>query len=333
MLAIDIGSRKVCIAEGSYKGGAAAVTACAEIEYEGEIVTNGAIEDRSALSFLINEIIKTNKMSSKAAVVTLYSSDIVARDFRLPDVKPPQLKLLVQNEMARIVGEDSGFLFDYIVTGAGEDKLLDVTAYAVATEMVEDYYKLISDLKLTPFALDVQANSLAKLLSGTTINGRPNTQGNVIVADIGYSKISFHGFSDGAPRFNRTDVSPMQEFVREIGSISRADVTAELMSKLDLSPDAEHESLILADTCKYFVYRLSEEFQRYVQYTHMNSEVKTVEKIYICGGTACIKGLDAALTELLRVPVETVRNVGKLILPASLSAAKVLGAAGALIRN
>lgn len=332
MLSIDVGSKKVCVVEGNYRGGNVIVDLCAEIEYQSEVVSNGVISDRPALSLIINEIISTNHMKSKTAVVTINSSDIVSRELALPRVKPLALKVLVNNEMKRIMGEGDSYLIDFVVNETAKEEMNKVTAYAVRKEMVESYYSLLKELKLKPLALDIHANSMSKLLSGAQINGQSHDQDNFIVADIGYSKISFHGFSKGICRFNRTEVSLVQEFVREIASITRTDVMQEQMSKLDFSPDYQYEDTIISDTCKYFLYRLSEEIQKYIQYIILNSEIKSVSKVLICGGVVSINGIDQALTELIKIPVEPLRTVEGLTVPQNCPPSKICNAAGALIR-
>jgi Tfp pilus assembly protein, ATPase PilM len=333
MLSIDFGGKKVCIVEGNYRNGTVAVTAIGEIEYPSEVVVNGNITDRPALSFLINEIIKKNHMKSKDTVATINSSEIIAREFKLPDIKLQDLKLLVSNEMSRITKEDSGFLTDFVVTGVTSDKMLNISAYAVTSGMVESYYNLLRELKLIPTAFDLHANSMSKLLSNTTINGDTHKDKNFIVVDIGYSKLSFYGFTNGFCRFTRTEVSPVQEFIREIESIIRLDVTEKYMSELNLSPEFEHENPVLTDTCKYFIYRLSEEIQKYIQYLIMNSESKSVEKIYICGGIASGKEMDTALTDSLKIQVERLKKIGRLSVPENCNVARICNAVGALIRQ
>jgi len=332
MLSIDVGNKKVCVVEGSYRNGQVTVTSCAEIEYKSETTVNGTITDRSSLSFLINEIIKTNHMKSKSAVVSFNSSDIIAREFKLPNIKVGSLQALVKNEMSRIMGADDEYVIDFTVNGVTEDKLLNVSAFAVSREVVEGYYKLLHELRLKPVALDIHANAISKLLSNATINGRIPDTGNMIIADIGYSKIAFHVFSSGVCRFNRTEVSPVQEFAREIASINRVDITANDLAKLDVSPDFEYENTLIGDTCRYFVYRLSDEIQRYIQYVILNSTSKSVSQIYICGGIASVNGIEEALTTSLKIPVETLKSVNRLTLPKDCSLTKVCNAAGALIR-
>jgi len=332
MLSIDVGSKKVCIVEGSYSGGRVNITSFSEIEYTSEAVVNGEIKDKPALGFLINEIIKTRHMKSRQAIVTINSTDIISREFKLPNIKLPKLKLLVTNEMLRIIGSDVEFIIDFVITGTTSDNMITVMAYAVSKDMVESYYNILKDLKIKPYALDTNANAIYKLLSNTTINDKANNEGNIIIADIGYSKISLHGFSNGVYRFNRTEVSPFQEFIREMGSINRMDITAEQLAKLDVSPDFENENKVITDTCKYFVYRVSEEIQRYTQYITLNSVSNTGFQIYICGGAACIKGMAAALSNSLKLPVENLDRIGRINIPAHCSVIKLCNAAGALIR-
>jgi type IV pilus assembly protein PilM len=328
MLSIDVGSKKVCIIEGNYNNGNVIVTACGEIEYTSEVTVNGMITDRSNLAFLINEIIKTNHMKSKQAVISINSSDIVLREFKLPNIKLPSLQLLVKNEMNNVVGNDSEFIVDFVVTGETSEKLLTVFAYAVPSDMVDGYYKLLKESKLSAVSLDIHANSISKLLSNTLINGTDTSDENFIVADIGFSKITFHGFIGGACRFNRTEISPVQEFLQNIDAYSNeAD-----REQLDLTPDIEQKITVIFDTYKYILPRVADEIQRYMQYIMINSPSKSVLKIYICGGVASIKGADTALSNILKIPVETLRSVERLTLPENCSLTKVCNAAGALIR-
>lgn len=333
MISIDVGSKKVCVAEGRYRGDSVTITSFDEIGYEHDVVENGTITDRAALSFLINEIIKKNHMKAKSAVVTIGSSETVIRELKLPDVKLAQIKLLVGNEMSRIVRDDHGFLVDFVVAGKTEDNMLAVTASAIPKNMVESYYTLLKELKLTPYALSVPEDAISKLLSGTTINGAQQNDSTVIVLDIGFSKLSFYGFSGGVSRFNRTDVSPMQDFVREISSLSRMDVSTELMSKMNFNPNHEYEEPGMNEACRYFVYRLSEEIQKYTQYLAINSEMKAFDRIYVCGGISSSSGLDAALSESLRMPVETIQNIGRVIVPKGAQVTNLCVAAGAMIRK
>ena len=328
MLAIDVGSKKVCVIEGIYRNGNVDVTSFGEIEYKSEVTNNGMITDRSNLAFLIHEIIKTKGMKSKQAVITMGSSDIVTREFKLPNIKLPSLQLLVKNEMTTIVGNDSDFIIDFIATGETSEKLLTVMGYAVPSDMVAGYYKLLKETKLTAVSLDIHANSISKLLSNNVINGVNTSNENFIVADIGFSKITFHGFSDGICRFNRTEMSPVQEFMQNIDSYSNA-ADREL---LDLTPDIEQKPTMLSDAYKYILPRVADEIQRYMQYFTINSPSKPLLNILICGGVASIKGADIALSNILKIPVHTLTSVGRLTLPQNCSLAKVCNAAGALIR-
>ncbi|MDR1629275.1 MAG: pilus assembly protein PilM [Oscillospiraceae bacterium] len=333
MISIDVGSKKVCVAEGRFRGDAVTISAFDEIGYESDVVENGTITDRAALSFLINEIIKKNHMKSKSAVVTISSSEAIIRELKLPDVKLPQIKLLVNNEMSRIVRDDHGFLVDFIVTGKTGDNMLAVTASAIPKALVESYYTLLKEMKLTPYALSVPEDAISRLISGTPINGESHNNSTIIVLDIGYSKLSFYGFSGGASRFNRTDVSPMQDFVREIASISRLDVNKDLMSKINFDPNYGYEEPGMGEACRYFVYRLSEEIQKYTQYLSMNSEMTAFDRIYICGGISSANGLALALTESLHLPVESIQSVGRVVVPKGVVATNLCVAAGALIRK
>ncbi|MGI6279340.1 MAG: pilus assembly protein PilM [Acutalibacteraceae bacterium] len=333
MLSIDIGSKKVCVVEGRSQKGSITVDFCKSIEFEEEVVSNGKIVNRPAVSFLINEIIKTNKIKSKAAVVTINNSDIIVRDFTFPQVKKRQLRQLVNSEMLQVVGTDSNFIIDFTVNGVTDNNMLSVKAYAVSEDIIESYFSLIKELKLKPYAMDLHANSISKLFLGKAINGKTQENSSVILADIGYSQIIFHGFKNGKSQFCRTENSPVQSLVTDLSSATRSEFGESEAEKLDFSPDAEYESSIVADACKFFVHRLSEAIQRYILYNITTTQIEAVSHIYIYGGIAAAKGLDIMLSDLLKVPVEVVKNVEGIVLPDGCRMHGICNAVGALIRE
>lgn len=335
MLAIDLGSRKVCIAEGTVKNGIVNVESFAEAELKNDENTEGVMSGRSSFNFIINELIKSNKIKSKSAVITFNSKETVTREFRLPDVKPAEMKLLVAGEMSRILGDGAGYVIDYTESQkpAGEDKMKEVTAYAAPRETVASCFALLRELKLKPVALDVHANAISKLLSGAVINDEKQEGQNTLALDTGYSEMIFHGFSGGVYKFSRTEGSPVKEFVREIGSIKRIDVSSEDMAGVVFTPGHTYESAIMEDTCRYFIYRISEEIRKYIQYISLGDNSNDPLKVYIYGGITAAAGIDAALSDLIRLPVSRINSIDRLsIRKQGCDVSKLCNAAGALIR-
>ncbi len=332
MLAIDIGSKKVCVAEGRSRKDTVTVTACGEIEYAAPLVSDGKIEDAATLGFLINEIITKQGMKSRKAVVTVNSTAVVAREFQLPNVKLPRLHLLVQNEMQLVLGSNNGYVVDFTVTGQTDEGLLTVLAFAVPGELVEDYRRLLEQLRLKPHALDLHANAISKLCSEGAINDNPPGEDNIILADVGYAHICFYGFCKGSCQFIRTEASPLRDFIEELGSVFRTDVNTQTMELLDLTPGLTLEDPALVEAIDRFTTRLADEIQRYAQYLLLNSSSKKIAKVYMAGGASQLKGLDAALSLALGIEVQPLQSVAGLKLPAGCSLAKVCNAAGALIR-
>ncbi len=332
MLAIDVGSKKVCVVEGKARKDTVIITAYGEIEYETQPVSDGKIDDHATLGFLINEIIRTHKMKSRKAVVTINSSAVIAREFTLPNVKLSRLQLLVQNEMQLILGGEGGYIIDFTITGQTAEGMLTVLAFAVPGELVEDTRRLLEQLRLKPHALDLNYNSISKLCSDSIINHNDPGEDNVVLADIGYAHICFYGFHKGTCQFIRNEASPLQDFIEELGTLARENITISSMARLNFSPGAANESPALADAIDRFVTRLTDEIQRYTQYLLLNSASKKVAYFYIAGGGACLKGLDVTLTQTLGADTQILEHVTGLELPAQCNLARVCNAAGALIR-
>lgn len=332
MLAIDIGSRKVCVLEGKTRRDKVVVTAFGEIEYETQLVSDGKIQDHATLGFYINEIIKTLKMKSRKAVVTINSTAVVAREFILPNVKPAKLELLVQNEMMLVLGSESGYVIDYTVIDQTPEGMLKVQAFAAPVELVEDYRWLLEEVGLKPHALDLHTNAISKLCTDGAFNKTKPGEDNIILADIGYTHICFYSFCKGVCQFFRTEASPLRDLMDEVGALRHEDANGQTMAYLALWSPATKEDPALADAVDRFTTRLADEIQRYTQYLLLNSTYKSVSNIYIIGGAACLKGLDAALTQQLGINTQVLESVTGLKLPIGCRLAKTCNAAGALIR-
>ncbi|OJU12979.1 MAG: hypothetical protein BGN88_04865 [Clostridiales bacterium 43-6] len=332
MISIDVGTKKVCVVEGSVHSGNVTLTGWGEIAYDSDVFEEGVLIDPTTLSFLISEIIKRNRMKSKNAVITVTNNNVIMRELILPEMKPKEMQTIVANEMQRLIGSDNKLTVDYIVVEKMSDKTNKVMAYAMNSDNVEIYQKLLKGLKLTPTALDIHSNAIAKLFGKTTINNMPHGEDSIVVADIGYAQISFHGFLNGIKHFDRTEISPVSDFLNEIASITRMEISQEMINSLDFTMDHIYENSMMADTCRFFISRLSDEIQRYLQYMISNSTIKSIRKIYLMGSLVETTGLVNTIAGSLGIEVELLSSIGKLQLPADCPAYKVANAAGALIR-
>lgn len=332
MLAIDIGNRKVCVVDGSFKGEQIVVSSWGEAEYTGEFVSNGVIKDRAALAGTISRLLKSKRIKASSAYVTVNSTEIITRNLTFPNIKNQVLQVLVKNEMTEFLGPENDYIIDYIINGTTADNMLNIICYAVPTHIVKDYFYLLKDLHVKPAAMDINAVSMYKLMGNSKINGSGISSGNVIITDIGYSKMNLHVYKGGEYVLCRTESSPVQDFVNEMATLIGQEANIGLMSKIDLTPDKKYDNPQVGDACRYFVFRLVDDIQHYIQYVVSSSGDNSVEKIYLCGGISSVKGIDEALSGYLKIPVEVVTSVDKISAPRGCPLNCICYAAGALIR-
>jgi len=333
MLAIDVGNRKVSIVDGYLKGEQIVISSWGEVEYTGEFVANGVIKDRVALANAISRLLKSKHVKASSANITINSTEIITRNLTFPNVKNQVLGVLVKNEMTEFLGPENDYIIDFIINGTTPENMLNIIAYAVPMHIVKDYYYLLKDLHLKPVAMDIDAVSMYKLLSNSTkINGDSISKGNVIITDIGCSKMNLHVYNNGEYVLCRTESSPVQDFANEMATLMGKEANIELMSKIDLSPDKKYENPAVGDACRYFIFRLVDDIQHYIQYVVSSSADNSIEKIYLCGGISRVHGIDEALSSYLKIPVEVVSSIDRISAPRGCPLNCICYAAGALIR-
>jgi len=333
MLAIDVGNRKVCVVDGSCRGEQIIISSWGEAEYTAEFVSNGVIKDRVALANTISRLLKSKHIKSSSAFVTINSKEIITRNLTFPNVKNQVLQVLVKNEMTEFLGPENDYIIDFINNGTTPENMLNIICYAVPTHIVKDYYYLLKDLHKKPAAMDINAVSMYKLIGNSTkINGCNISKGNVIVTDIGYSKMNLHVYCNGEYELCRTESSPVQDFANEMATLVGKEANIDLMSRIDLSPEKKYDNPAVGDACRYFIFRLVDDIQHYIQYVVSSSADNSIEKIYLCGGISRVHGIDEALSSYLKIPVEVVSSIDRISAPRGCPLNCICYAAGALIR-
>ncbi|HHX56616.1 MAG TPA: pilus assembly protein PilM, partial [Clostridiales bacterium] len=105
MLSFDITDRNIRIIKGVESNGKIRISSAATLNLEEEVIMNGHVRDVPRLATLINQVLKTNKMAEKEAIVSISSNLIIFKELHIPKVaKDSEFNKLVKSEMQSSMG-------------------------------------------------------------------------------------------------------------------------------------------------------------------------------------------------------------------------------------
>jgi len=190
----------------------------------------------------------------------------------------------------------------------------DVLIAALPRKTVDPYLICLKKAGLLPKVLEIESLSIARALIKNEVSPFPE-----LLIDLGATRTSFIIFSGYSLRFTSSIPVSSQKLTEAIAKTLKLDLVKAEKIKLKYGIQAKEvfESLIPALT------DLVEQIKKYLSYyqTHTSHEYlpsngKGVEKIYLSGGGANLKGLTDFLSLELKIPV-VLANPWVNILPAT----------------
>ncbi|MFZ5966246.1 MAG: type IV pilus assembly protein PilM [Bacillota bacterium] len=349
VMSVDIGTSKTKVVVGNHSKNKLMIDAMYEIETPRESVQDGKILDAYRLRGMLSHIITTHKIREKKVICTLQSTSLITREVVLPAVDSAELKSMIQFEIEQYFPVN---LEDYVVEykmleeyKENEVKKARILVAALPKIIVEDYLHMFQEQKLKPIALDINANAVSKLFSGTVAINDENSSldKTVAVIDFGCENIHINIISNGILQFNRIiPIGGKQIDIMIADSLNLPLHEAVQRKHMYQMEEVENQSLLsnsLDSIIKTSLDSWIQEIQRLFQYYNTRSMGNRIDIIYIYGGGSNLHGIDKYLELSLRIPTYRIQRLGNVIMtnkngkndPVSIE--NFLNAIGAIIRR
>ncbi len=167
MLSFDITDRHIRIIRGTENHGKIKVSAASTIDVREGLIANGHIKDIPKMATIINDELKTKKMSDKEAVISISSNLIVFKELHVPKSKGAQLLTMVQNQMQHTMGIAEDYSISYTIAGEIEEdgvQAMKVLATACPFDVVDCFRKVFSMLGIALKSVVVSCNSITRII-------------------------------------------------------------------------------------------------------------------------------------------------------------------------
>ncbi|MBZ9692933.1 pilus assembly protein PilM [Clostridium sp. M14] len=342
VVAFDIGSTNIKIAEGTYYKGILSIENLIDIPTPTEAIIDGNIEKKELLVSILQKALNENGINAKEGICTNNSSLIINREILIPDVKEEELDTVVRYEIQQYLPIN---LDDYVLqmTKIGEEfsdegKKLEIRAIAYPEKMAKGYYDLLMALNLKPFALDVNYNALNKLLNHIeAINDHKlNIEESLVFIDMGATSLDVNIYNNGVLKFTRIIKAGgkyLDEILYENMNIPIEEIEKFKSQDIDLKEEElEFQNQIIIDTLDEWV----DKIEKIIQFYKSKNFDDDINKIFIYGRTSRIKNLEQYITSKIGIETIKIRNIPEIINDSNIEVDEnidnFINAVGSLIR-
>ncbi|MBR6761129.1 MAG: pilus assembly protein PilM [Oscillospiraceae bacterium] len=203
MLSFDITDRNIRIIKGTESGGKIRISSAATLNLEEEVIVNGHVRDVPRLATLINQVLRTNKMADKEAIVSISSNMTIFKELHIQKAaKEQDFMKMVRAEMAAALGIDDSYSVSYIIVGDSDQQegALKILATACPFEVVDCYKRVFNMLQLSLRSVMIGCNCITKVLLADT---KVKSKMPLLAVQIDNNFISLNLYEHGQLSFSR----------------------------------------------------------------------------------------------------------------------------------
>lgn len=276
------------------------------------LVQNGRVADPAVLAQFLKQHVRRKGFHTRKALIILNDSLVVTRDIHLPVGKPKEISAMIRADASEYLPFDVSqyTLRHKLLTPAA--KTPGSTNYlltaSIKTDLVMDFYSAFRMAGLKPAAVDVTINCMMKYLQRIV---KPESQQTVAMVELGATTCKIVILRKGIPVFQqiiannprKIDVmlttllnmerNQAEEFKIKYGLSFLQEENEDEESKA-VGPVIQNQmDLILSDV-----------------YKHLNGYCSrngvTLDRIFLAGGTALMKGLPGYIESAFSIPCSLV---------------------------
>ena len=340
ILSIDIGSKNLHFAEGSYNKGGLVVQKAQTYPIPEGCMKDEFVENPTRLAETIRDCIKLGGFQAKEVILTLNSCNAIVRDMDLPTAKPKDLDKMIRTELKQTFNIITTDVIQYkLIEKVNSESGLPLNRYrviAIDSDIVESFHVLLKSAKLKAIAMDINLNAIEKLFTNVNmVNERLIGDETIMLMDFGDIYTTLYFCTKGRPVFYRHIKLGSREIEKSI-----SDETYTPISEIQALKESGYSFFSEEEAAKKyyallkpFFYKFNDEIRKIMSFYSSRAGIPPVGYLYLFGQGSELEGLPAYFESNLNVPTEKIKSVSSInignaeqLLPANLNAI------GALIR-
>jgi len=307
------------------------------------VVLGGEIKDKAALAQIIKKSVanpKSGKIKTNFVVSSLPEEKSYLDVIKLPGMPPDETENAVRHEIENHIPlplAEVYFGWEKIETPAGKKDFQEILIAAAPQKTVDDYLFVLKSAGLEAVGFEIECLAIVR-----SVLKEEELSSPTLIVDFGGSRTTFIFYSGRTVRFTSTIPFSSQGLTREIAE--KLNIIPKDAEKLKIKHGLKGDKKI-----KYIIgpriEKFADEIKNGLEYYRTHEEenrilydMRDIEKIFLCGAAANLKGLVDFLEKRLKIDIalanpfsnishDPPKNAPKLSFEKALSYATTLGLA------
>lgn len=323
VVAFDIGTTTIKIAEGTYYKDKLTIDNLVKIATPANSVAEGEINVRDAVATMIGAALRQYNIKAKDAICTTNPTAIINREISIPKVDEDEIETVARYEIQQYLPINlDDCILQMQILNEFKDEFEEKEKYNVRVivypkRVAVEYYNLLSELNLKPYALDVNFNALNKLVNYTHMNkNEEENNKSIALLDMGADFIDVNIFKNNNLDFTRrikAGGNDIDGYLVNDGGFEEKEATNVKINNIDLANDdieKKFESKIVTDALNEWM----EKIMMILQFYKNRNVGNEIDEIFIFGGSSNFKGLEEYITEKLGIKATLIRSLSEVVL-------------------
>ena len=321
-ISIDVGSENTKVVVGRYHKNKVSID-------------DGHIKDIDSLARAITDALDSNNVKNDNVIFTTNSTSVINRTIIIPKVNEDEIESVIKYEVQQYLPinlEDHMIQYNVLEEKVidGNEKL-EVLIVVYPNKMVYSYAELINKIGRKPYALDLNYNSKRKAYY--VMN--PEIRESILSIDMGAENIALTIMKDNELILIKTTKSGGNYLNSKISKVLEISLENAEMQKRENCNLMNREEGPLEHVVREVVDSWFDEASRIIKYYKSKNTQNNIDKIYICGGSSNIKGLERYVSTKLNMKVKIVQGNSNIEFKKGVEEVNIseyINAIGALIR-
>lgn len=257
-------------------------------------VEDGVLQNPDEVAKTISELFKNLKIKSKKIGISISGYSVIVKKVSLEKMDDNSLIEYIKNEAEQYIPfdvDDVYLDFQKLPQKRDNSERVEVMLVAAKKEIVDDYIKMLNEIKLDVVLVDVDGFALENIWE--SVSGKIE---NVALVDIGASKMNINIISDGISVLARDIVVGSEQLTEQISNILDVDYAQAEKIKLGIDniEDIKSEiTNIFNQTCTQWVLEIKKAIDLYAA----NNPEKPLQSLVLSGGGSKVNGLAQYIEE------------------------------------
>ncbi len=289
LVGVDIGSHAVKVCQLRKTGGGYSLVSLGSAAIPPGAVEDGVLLEPDQVGQILGTLFKNLKFKKNTKVgISISGYSVIVKKVNLEVMSEEELAEYITAEAEQYVPfdiDDVYLDFQDLKTSTEENERTDVMLVAAKKEVVDSYLDMLEEQKIKPLLVDVDGFALENIWQIVE-----NSDEDIVLVDIGASKMNINIISDGTSVLARDVVVGSQQLTDQIANAFDLEYEEAEQLKLGIIPAADKKEAleeIVTSVCTQWIF----EIQKAVDLYRSKNPDKPLARLVLSGGGSKVAGL------------------------------------------